>query len=94
MKKRNATIKYYAADGTTEVTSFTTAGTYKVAINDVASAGTYTRELTTAESASKAKKAVGQVFMYGNAPKGTKIKANFNSNKAKTVGLFADEDEF
>ncbi len=90
-------VKAAKEDGSYEWTikvTQTTAGTYKVAINDVANAGTYTRELTTTESASKAKKAVGQVFMYGNAPKGTKIKANFNSNKAKTVGLFADEDEF
>ena len=36
--------------------------------NDVANAGTYTRDLTEKETASKAKKAVEQVFMYGNAP--------------------------
>ena len=71
-----------------------TAGAYVVAINDIAAAGAYTRTLTEAEAASKDKKLVGQVFMYGNAPKGTKIKANFNSNKDKTTGLFADEEEF
>lgn len=68
-----------------------TAGTYEILINDVKK-GTYKRDLTDAEKSSKDKKAYGQVFMYLNAPKGTKIKATFNSNKDNTVGLFADEE--
>ena len=69
-----------------------TAGTYKVLINDVVK-GTYTRELTDAEKAdTKNGKAYGQIFLYANAPTGTKIKGTFESNKDKTVGLFADEE--
>ena len=74
-----------------------TAGTYKVLINDVVK-GTYTRALTEDETKDTKHngKAYGQVFLYGNAPIGTKIEAKFASNKDKnvTVGLFADEDEF
>ena len=72
-----------------------TAGTYKVLINDVVK-GIYTRTLTEKESADTKHdgKAYGQIFLYGNAPIGTKIEAKFNSNKDATVGLFADEDEF
>ena len=68
------------------------AGTYVVK-NGNTLLGTYTRELTETENkALKTKKAYGQVFIYGNAPKGTKIDATFASNKDKTVGLFADEE--
>lgn len=70
-----------------------TAGTYEVLINDVKKA-TYKRDLTEAEGKAKTPKAYGQVFMYLNAPKGTKVKAIFESNKDNTVGLFADEEEF
>ena len=82
-----------ATDGYTWKVKVTqaTAGTYEVLINDVKK-GSYTRALTDAEKESKDKKAYGQVFMYLNAPKGTKIKAEFNSNKDNTVGLFADEE--
>jgi len=66
-----------------------TAGTYKVAINGK-ELGEYKRDLLTGEK----DKAVGQVFMYGNAVAGEKFTANFNSNKDKTKGLFADEEEF
>lgn len=69
------------------------AGTYKIYINDVQKA-TWKRDLTEAETKdTKNGKAYGQVFVYGNAPKDTKINAKFTSNKDKTVGLFADEDE-
>ena len=68
------------------------AGTYEVYINDVKK-GTYKRALTDEEKTAN-KGAYGQIFMYGNAPKGTKINAKFTSNKNATVGLFADEDEF
>ena len=66
-----------------------TAGTYKVAINGK-ELGEYKRDLTDKEK----DKAVGQVFMYGNAVKDEKFTAKFNSNKDKTKGLFADEEEF
>ncbi len=72
-----------------------TAGKYEVYINDT-KLGTWERELTDAEKADKTHdgKAYGQVFMYGNAPKGTKINAKYTSNKENTKGLFADEEEF
>lgn len=72
-----------------------TAGTFVVK-NGNTLLGTYTRPLTTVETADTQHdgKAYGQVFMYVNAPQGTKIKANFKANTDKTVGLFADEDEF
>lgn len=68
------------------------AGKYKIYINDDYKV-TYSRDLTENENkALGTKKAYGQVFIYGNAPKGTKIDAKFASNKDKTVGLFADEE--
>ena len=70
-----------------------TPGTYKILINGQEKA-TYTRALTSAESSSNEGKAYGQIFTYGNAPYGTKIKAVFESNKDTTHGLFADEEEF
>lgn len=69
-----------------------TAGTYVIK-NGNTKLGEYTRALTDAEKASTAKLAYGQIFMYGNAPKGTKLTAKFDSNKDATKGLFADEDE-
>ena len=69
-----------------------TAGTYVIK-NGTTKLGEYTRALTDAEKASTAKLAYGQIFMYGNAPKGTKLTAKFDSNKDATKGLFADEDE-
>lgn len=69
-----------------------TKGTYIIK-NGTTQLGTYTRALTDTEAAAKDPKAYGQVFMYGNAPKDTKLKATFKSNKDATVGLFADEDE-
>lgn len=68
------------------------AGTYKIFINDNQVA-TWKRALTEDEGKAKDPKAYGQVFVYGNAPKDTKINAKFTSNKKTTVGLFADEDE-
>lgn len=70
-----------------------TAGTYVIKLNGTEYAK-YTRPLTDAEKASKDGKAYGQVFLYGNAPEGTKFQAKFASNKDATVGLFADEEEF
>ena len=64
-----------------------TYGSYQLPVNGVPS--------SRKENENKAlgtKKAYGQVFIYGNAPKGTKIDAKFASNKDKTVGLFADEE--
>ena len=87
-----------ATDGykwTVKVTQ-ATAGSFVVSLNGKEVA-TYTRELTDDEKAdTKNGKAYGQVFVYGNAPIGTKIDATFTTNKDKaaTVGLFADEDEF
>lgn len=37
-------------------------------------------------------KQVGQIYMYGNAPKGTTISAVYASNKETTVGLFEDAE--
>ena len=81
-------------DSTEESKSFTisvtqtTKGTYVVK-NGTKKLGEYTRAATSGED----DKIFGQIFMYGNAPKGTKIKAVFEADKDKTVGLFAD-DEF
>ena len=55
-----------------------TAGTYKVAINGK-ELGEYKRDLTDKEK----DKAVGQVFMYGNAVKGEKFTANSTQTKIR-----------
>lgn len=70
-----------------------TAGTYIVK-NGNKELGSYTRSLTNEETKSTDKKAYGQIFTYGNAPYGTKIKAIFESDKTATVGLFAEEEDF
>ena len=81
-------------DSTEESKSFTisvtqtTKGTYVVK-NGTKELGRYTRAAASGEN----DKIFGQIFMYGNAPKGTKIKAVFEADQDKTVGLFAD-DEF
>lgn len=56
--------------------------------------GTYNRSTNLSLDENSEGKAYGQIFQYGNAPKGTKIKAVFESDKNKTVGLFADEEEW
>ncbi|MBO4629433.1 MAG: hypothetical protein J5687_05720 [Treponema sp.] len=82
-----------AEEGYTWTVSVTqaTAGTYKVSINGK-ELGEYKRDLSEAET--KDKKAYGQVFMYGNAAKGEKFSATFKSDKEKTTGLFADDEDF
>lgn len=97
-----STIKTFDAatvqtDGYSWTVSVTqdTAGTYVVKVG-TKELGKYTRALTAEEKAdtNHKGKAYGQVFMYGNAQAGTKINAKFRSDKEKTTGLFADEEEF
>lgn len=64
------------------------AGVYTINVND--KSYTYTGETKDDDG-----DAIGMVFLYGNAPKGEKFKAAYNTNKDKkaTIGLFADDEE-
>jgi hypothetical protein len=91
-KKVNITTTAESKSFTISVTQ-TSKGVYVVK-NGETTLGTYDRHDDLSSEETSAGKAYGQVFTYGNAPKGTKIKAVFESDKNKTVGLFADEEEW
>lgn len=84
------------ADGNKEWTITVTQDTpftYDIAINGNKVGSYEVADDDQVEGKLKSKgKQVGQVFVYGNAPKGTKFDATYTSDKEATVGLFADEE--
>ena len=67
--------------------------TYVVKINDTEVAKYTVAEEDQVEGKMKSKgKQVGSVYAYGNAPKGSKIKATYNTDSKASVGFYEDAE--